>query len=139
MLIHLNFERIVIGKFSSIPLDKIRMLSVMIVEINSDKTDHLCNLFDFVLRIVHESRFVKCQLAQKKIEVILFLTQLLKFLLIGFKDTDGVIVLNSILLEYLYVTICTHFLHADPLVQPGSCHFQFLLHMFFISQVQSYP
>ena len=76
MLIHLNFEGIIICKFSGIPLNKIRVLSVMVVEINGDKTDHLGNLFDFVLRIVHQSRFIKCQLPQKKIEVVLLLTQL---------------------------------------------------------------
>ena len=74
MLIHFDLEGEVVAYSSGVTLNKMRVLGVMVVEVNCDETHHLGDLLYFILRIVHNSALVQSQLPQEHIEVVLLLT-----------------------------------------------------------------
>jgi hypothetical protein len=58
VLIHLDLEGKVIAYSPGVALNKVRVLGVMVVEVNCDETHHLGDLLYFILRIVHNSALI---------------------------------------------------------------------------------
>jgi len=65
-----------------------RMLSVMIKEIDREETDNLINLFDFVVGIMQESSLIKIKLSDEQIKIILSWFYLFNFKFVSIKYTD---------------------------------------------------
>lgn len=69
-LVHFHPEGKVIIQLSSIALSEVRVLSVMIVEIHSQKTDDFCDFFDPIVRIFGDVSLIEVELPEIEIEIV---------------------------------------------------------------------
>jgi hypothetical protein len=85
-LVHEHFEGKVVVDVAGVAFHEVRVLGVVVVEVQGQETYHLGDLLYLVAGVAQQGCLVEIELSHEEIKVVLVGFYLLEFLLVSLKD-----------------------------------------------------